>query len=555
MKTKTILLTGICIFANAFLWGADSDVPTLPADNKNVVVYKSDNWSTSLAKIGTWLRYDSESGTWVESTGASAQPTSNEIVVIGREHPAGVAVFQFEDANKGATIDSIFFESYSADMANRNIILTMATPGNYDTPSLKILHDLVVTNSSTVGSNTVNIIPRGTVDNGSYRISNLEIGGNVYVGNDTAVKSSILKIGSTGDASGSNNGPISKLKIGGDIYVRETSLTTNQIHFNVGATYYSDAKASGTLYDINNPDVEIGGAIHVIGDARSFFYVMQNGTGKARVCTFSVGGLDGNFSFLLANETPSDYNNGENVNYFVLVLTQGAGTTYTHHTTPELGATIGENGDNDFDAANVMKIVMQGEGTQILKSGVIRFHGGVEVNNGTLLVNGKAGGADGLAIDKTVWTHGDLEMNGGTFGIYNNTAGAGIFTFTDCYWKSGTLVLGTYDDAVDVLSFSGSFMDGPGEISDVVFTFDGDCVALLNQQKLIDCSEFSSYFTADKFKAEDAFILGEWYKAEFEIKDDGLYMQYVAVPEPAAFAALFGIFACAFALTKRNRRK
>ena len=534
-----------------FLWGSDSEVPTLPSNNEGVVVYKSGNWSTVESPLGTWLRYDSDTGTWVESTGADAQPKSDEIVVIGKE-TASNTVYQIEGKNTSTSVDSIFFVSSGTDMAARSINLRFGNDGNYETPALKITKDFVVENTSTVGNLTVSLVPRGTLSDNRYRITNFEIGGNVYLGTDTAVKSSFINFGTQGDITKTNAGPLSKLRIGGDIYVRETSLATNQMHFNVGATHYADVKG-GIIYDITKPDVEIGGAIHVVGNQRSFFYMMRN-DGAARVCTFSVGGLDGNFSFLLANGTPTDYNDGENVNYFVLVLTQGAGITYTHHTIPELGATIAENGDNNFDAANVMKIVMQGEGTQILKSGTLRFHGGVEVNNGTLLVNGKADGADGLALDKTtVWTHGDLDMKGGTFGMYNNTAGAGIFTFTNCYWKDGTIQLGTYDDGVDVLSFSGAFMEGAGEVSDVWFSFDGDCSALLEQRKLIDCSEFSSYFTADKFKADDAFIFGEMYKAQFEIKDDGLYMQYVAVPEPAEIAALLGLCACLIAFAKRGR--
>ncbi|MFR6033133.1 MAG: hypothetical protein ACLUKN_08140, partial [Bacilli bacterium] len=56
-------------------------------------------------------------------------------------------------------------------------------------------------------------------------------------------------------------------------------------------------------------------------------------------------------------------------------------------------------------------------------------------------------------------------------------------------------------------------------------------------------------FEASDFYSEDF----NEYSAIFKIEDDGLWMMYTEVPEPEAFAAIFGALALALAAAKRRK--
>ena len=45
----------------------------------------------------------------------------------------------------------------------------------------------------------------------------------------------------------------------------------------------------------------------------------------------------------------------------------------------------------------------------------------------------------------------------------------------------------------------------------------------------------------------------EGYEALFNIKDDGLYLSYIAVPEPAAFAVMLGALALGLCACRKRK--
>lgn len=56
-------------------------------------------------------------------------------------------------------------------------------------------------------------------------------------------------------------------------------------------------------------------------------------------------------------------------------------------------------------------------------------------------------------------------------------------------------------------------------------------------------------FTEDDFEA----TYFEGYEALFNIKDDGLYLSYIAVPEPASFAVMLGALALGLCACRKRK--
>ena len=458
--------------------------------------------------------------TWV----GGVIPSAGDDVVFDSSHATVSSNSTFVWLNNAAgektIVNSITFVDNFFDANKRALRFTWGQ----ENPVLEVTQDVVLKTDIKIGT-------RG------YAVVN-EVG--MYCGGTLDVKGNFIcdyssmagYIGGTSNATttyGDFAGPLTNFYVGGNLELKSLA----GLNINVGVNTY------GSTVDINNPDVDVKGFI-LAGNTsteRGFLYLGAPSTGNVSQVV-ACGGLSGFLGIRNAM-------NGK-TGLTTIVLNVAAAQTVYH------SYALSDDRNWDFNATSKMAVVMNGEGTQYLgydNSSQLRFSGGITVNSGKLLVNGNAKGSN-----DTVYTHGDLEMNGGSFGIFNNQSGAGTFTFTDCYWKDGTIILGTYENTVDMLTFTGTFSVGVGEISDVVFSFEGDCSALLTQQKIIDCSDFSSDFTVDSFKADDAYIFGELYTAEFELKSDGLYMQYVAaVPEPAMFAIIFGFASFAFAFARRRR--
>ena len=189
---------------------------------------------------------------------------------------------------------------------------------------------------------------------------------------------------------------------------------------------------------------------------------------------------------------------------------------------------------------------------------------GVEVRNGTLQIrmhsnskyeSGKDTDGNEISGEEIrLMNHGDLTLKGGKFGSL--LEGNGSMGFNNLYYSGGTYMLGVdYDGGNDMLKFYGGVYKGEGWIDGVskfYIEVSGTKDNLVDNWAHIfewDNTANETDFEASDFYSEDF----NEYSAIFKIEDDGLWMMYTEVPEPAAFAAIFGALALALAAAKRRK--
>ena len=196
------------------------------------------------------------------------------------------------------------------------------------------------------------------------------------------------------------------------------------------------------------------------------------------------------------------------------------------------------------------------------------FTGGVALLSGGLYLNYGAETASSV-------NHGNLKLareSGASSARFGNSGAAGgNFLFTDMEVSDGggTIVVKIdYADnetgmACDTLTLSGS-AKGEGTVIIDLKNFNGnnpdDFIDIMIENgaklKVISWAEAAeegiAFTTTDDYKLYDYY--GEWYRFVAENAADGLYVSYVAVPEPAELAAMFGLAAIAFAVYKRKRK-
>lgn len=202
-----------------------------------------------------------------------------------------------------------------------------------------------------------------------------------------------------------------------------------------------------------------------------------------------------------------------------------------------------------------IKVIMDAtnaNATQKFTDNRLYFTGGVEVRNGTLAMNAGYDYNGYKASDN----HGDLVMNGGTFKAMANS-GRCQFGFNEFEYTAGTIdltIFATTGYGLKLYSESASIYFGSDALGSAVVDFyltAGGTADLIdgNYYKIVDWV-VKSDLTAEQFSAN---TIGE-YQAEFDVRDDGLYVRYVnAVPEPATYAAIFGLFALGFVAYRRRR--
>ncbi len=394
---------------------------------------------------------------------------------------------------------------------------------------------------------------------GSLAKATVKIGGDVTVGKDNYTASTTVLFGNTGDIN--TGGLLDYVEIGGNVYINNNKASTvtgslrNRVSFNVGT------RAAGASYDVNSPDILIKGSVQVLGTSAGvpYLWINDRANGVGTTTVLSVGGIDGNLSVYSGGSQTSDYDAAlKNHTLGVIVFTQGSGLEYT-----TTSGTIADSSDFGVYCEQVkLKMVMSGAGTQTIKSSKLQFSGGVEMNNGKLLLNNSASGATGYEMDDsstTLYTHGDLVMNFGTFGFYYraDASPSKAWSFNNIKWTDGTIQLCVYDNYMDTIKLDA--VDGAGgafTLEDggqtVNFYFDGFLDYLYNNEVRI--IEWTDYDNDLNFAANDSYIMGNDVKAQFRAADDGLYVKYVnAVPEPSTCALIFGAFAAAFAFVRRRK--
>ena len=522
-------------------------------------------------KQGTYVSWTAGTNWMYESGGE--QITTN----VKEQIDAGNTINMIFDWNMPGFIPSNRTDIYAGDNGTYNIIesliatgipSTMAVVGAFQ--GIKTYSDAILTVKNDIwikdGYFCISGFGYRYVDSSkpdgawSYQSGSLNVGGQIkIIGNGSS-----LRLGALGarneSLSNGNFGPLNQVTVGYQLDDMGNKVSLDLSSTDGSKSLILNVGAHDNGYDvasIDSPDIVFNGIIKGAseGNNRAFIYTAVRGAVVAGSTTVSCEGIEGYVG--IRNSDGSTKTSADSIQLTTIILKNEAGKTYRMTyalADTSCKATLGSGHDWWFSETEKTAIIMDGPGTQILEnSASMRFSGGITVKQGTLLVNGKAPGS----TDET-FTHGDLDMQGGKFGIYNNTEGAGAFNFTNCYWKDGTLLLGLYDDAVDMIVLTGSFSAGVGEIGDVYIEFEGfGCAALTTEQKIISWRGYdSSTFSEDSFKAADMMnqMTGETMSAKFRLADDGLYVQYVAVPEPAYVGAFIALAALGFVF-RRSRRK
>lgn len=333
------------------------------------------------------------------------------------------------------------------------------------------------------------------------------------------------------------------------------------------------------------PDAVIGG---VVDGAK--LYQKANG----RDTYLQLAGVSGSGGI---NREANPYGNTDNyTSYYILANTQDCTAS---------GYIIESNNKSWKQDSGKASLVMNGTATQSFTGSQLMFQGGVTVISGTLKLNfAQDSGlyehnytytddknrtkvtyfeskADGAA--RTTFSHGDLDLRGGTFGA-DDSSGYGSFRLTNIKYSGGTVKLrldgADSHDSIDLTTYyaklenivessvessnwetyaggSIQFAEGAntmvfdfGENLDWLIDAEGDGVKVIAWDEGKQGSLTSDNFSANNFSGDD----GNLYEALFAVNGDGLYVKYVAVPEPATYAALLGLLALSVAYWRRTRK-
>ena len=203
----------------------------------------------------------------------------------------------------------------------------------------------------------------------------------------------------------------------------------------------------------------------------------------------------------------------------------------------------------NFNSNIKLKIVKDGVGTQVFSAAQLKFSGGVEVLGGTLTFNGNADGRD--------TSHGDLTMRGGKFSYMvrnENHLGKSYLTFENLVYSDGTISLQVAPDSVDKVLLTGTLVAADASNKGVVkIELVGEDLSYFESdyRLLIGMGTSSSDYDDGDFMITN--LDESKYSANFDLRDDGLYLKLDVIPEPGAVAAIFGALALAYA--SRRRRK
>lgn len=205
----------------------------------------------------------------------------------------------------------------------------------------------------------------------------------------------------------------------------------------------------------------------------------------------------------------------------------------------------GSYGAGESHHLSKLNIEMDGEGIQRLSAqdpAQCFYTGTVTVKSGTLYVDNKMGA-------------GDTYLEGGRLGIiYSNRT----FKTSGFHWSGGILELDVKDGVTEELIIDGVLEKvGDGKLVFALNLTEGDydAIALSSSAKydLLTAESLSNF--GDSLD-DDFEIFGmdkNKFDANFLFADNTLSVVITHVPEPAAFAAVFGIAAAAIAVARRRK--
>ena len=230
-----------------------------------------------------------------------------------------------------------------------------------------------------------------------------------------------------------------------------------------------------------------------------------------------------------------------------LVFANAAGTSYEY------------NGYiTSYSPDTKIKIVMNGEGTQILRPtwepDLYFSFNGLEVRKGTMEIF-------------SVASVGDIELTGGNLKAIGANAKLSTETSSssknaqlhgdNLIWTSGKILTNISMDQdgnalASMIYLSGALKKGEG-FTKAEFEFSGDVLWYMDEWiQIMSFEGGAEDFDASDFVANT--FDNEW-GAKFKIDNNALYVMYTAIPEPAAAAAVLGIFAVAVMLVRKNLLK
>ena len=451
--------------------------------------------------------------------GWDKMPTASDDVVIDQEYIAS--------EGNGYLVDGFWGSDTTWNSLTLNYdSISKKLNSNAGGPiSITILNDVVKTGAGTAqfamgAANTV---------------FNLNVGGNIIVGKDKDTNGGVLDLGtSNANTTTDWGGPLDTLTVGKDIIVYNSSTLNMNVHNRNGTSSYYD------------PDVLIGGLIQGVGSGtpnyiNPTFYLLNANpaelTSDVR-SIISVEGFSGNGVVNVANYSTSEYAINS-----VIYLRSEKELSYTFE-----GWTF--DAGKNFNSNIKLKIVKDGIGTQIFSGTQLKFSGGVEVLGGTLTFNGAADGRD--------TSHGDLTMRGGKLSYMLRTDdqnGKSYMTFENLVYSDGTISLQVVPDSVDKVLLTGTLVAADASNKGVVKIelVGGDLSYFESDYRLlIGMGTASSDYDDGDFMITN--LDESKYSANFDLRDDGLYLKLDVIPEPAAVCSIFGVVALALAAYGRRRK-
>lgn len=461
--------------------------------------------------------------TYQDGTGASSPPGSADNAIFD------VSVMDFTGGatmTRDETVNNLIFRNHytESDGVKTGKSFSISVRGGLGSHNLNILGNLVkergeydassyITSGSADDRITVNVLGKeGESDSGNIVLGDSSntgsYKGDLYLGG-SSISSSLAKLTVAGNIN---------LYWGGSLYL------------NVGQN-------SGT---IENPDVVINGVINYNGSGgdNPRFGLQSCTDGNEFNTVIQVGGAKGNGVMCTESGTKGSA---------TLVFANAAGTSYEY------------NGFIRSDSPDTkIKIVMNGEGTQILRptwEPDLHFSfNGLEVRKGTMEIF-------------SVASVGDIELTGGNLkimGAYAQYSTDSSFSQKppqlhgdNLIWTSGKISVSVGMDQdgnaqAAMLYLTGALMKGEG-FTKAEFEFSGDVLYYLGDWIQIMSFEGG----AEDFDVSDfvANTFNDEWGAKFKIDNNALYVTYTAIPEPAAAAAVLGIFAVAVMLVRKNLLK
>lgn len=461
--------------------------------------------------------------TYQDGTGASSPPGSADNAIFD------VSVMDFTGGatmTRDETVNNLIFRNHytESDGVKTGKSFSISVRGGLGSHNLNILGNLVKERGEYDASSS---IKSGSADD--------QITVNV-LGKDGESDSGNIVLGDSSNT-GSYNGD---LYLGGNSISSSLAKLTVAGNINLywgSSLYLNVGQNSGT---IENPDVVINGVINCngSGDYNPSFGLQSCTDGNELNTVIQVGGAKGNG--VMHTESGSKGS-------ATLVFANAAGTSYEY------------NGYiTSYSPDTKIKIVMNGEGTQILRpiwEPDLHFSfNGLEVRKGTMEIF-------------SVASVGDIELTGGNLkimGAYAQYSTDSSFSQKppqlhgdNLIWTSGKISVSVGMDQdgnaqAAMLYLTGALMKGEG-FTKAEFEFSGDVLYYLDEWIQIMSFEGG----AEDFDVSDfvANTFNDEWGAVFKIEDNALYVMYTAIPEPAAAAAVLGIFAVAVMLVRKNLLK